>query len=209
MAADDKSLGRFHLDGILPAPRGIPQIEVSFDIDANGILNVSAKDLGTGKQQSIRVTGSTRLSDAEIERMRKEAKQHESEDKQRKERIEIRNSADSLVTQTERTLTELKDKFTEQDRTAIENALKNLREKLTTDDTDAIKKAMDELTAALSKASTTIYQQAAAQHQQQQQPGDQGPGGPQDGQWQSPPGSEGSTYNADYHVKNNKKNKQP
>jgi len=209
MAADDKSLGRFHLDGILPAPRGIPQIEVSFDIDANGILNVSAKDLGTGKQQSIRVTGSTRLSDAEIERMRNEAKQHESEDKQRKERIEIRNSADSLVTQTERTLTELKDKFTEQDRTAIENALKNLREKLTTDDTDAIKKAMDELTAALSKASTTIYQQAAAQHQQQQQPGDQGSGGPQDGQWQSPPGSEGSTYNADYHVKNNKKNKQP
>ncbi len=204
MAADNKSLGRFHLDGILPAPRGIPQIEVSFDIDANGILNVSAKDLGTGKQQSIRVTGSTRLSETEIERMRAEAKQHETEDKQRKERVEIRNNADTLVTQTERTLAELKDKFTEQDRIAIEAALKTLREKLTTDNTDEIKKAMDNLTAALSKASTTIYQQAAQQHQQDQ-PGGPGPGGPTEGQWQPPPGGQGSTYNADYEVKNKKK----
>jgi molecular chaperone DnaK len=205
MAADNKSLGRFHLDGILPAPRGIPQVEVSFDIDANGILNVSAKDLGTGKQQSIRVTGSTRLSDAEIERMRQEAKQHETEDQQRKERVEVRNNADTLLAQTERTFSELKEKFTEEDRTAIENAIKNLREKLTGDNTDEIKKAMDELTGILSKASTTIYQQAAAQHQQEQQ-GGQGPSGPGEGQWQPPPGgSQGSTYNADYHVKNDKK----
>jgi len=204
MASDNKSLGRFHLDGILPAPRGIPQVEVSFDIDANGILNVSAKDLGTGKQQSIRVTGSTRLSETEIERMRAEAKQHETEDKQRKERVEVRNNADTMVTQTERTLEEMKDKFTEEDRVAIQNALKNLREKLTTDDTEAIKNAMDELTTTLSKASTRIYQQAAQQHQQQQ-PGAQEPGGPSDGQWQPPPGDQGSTYNADYHVKNNKK----
>ncbi len=209
MAADNKSLGRFHLDGILVAPRGIPQIEVSFDIDANGILNVSAKDLGTGKQQSIRVTGSTRLSESEIERMRAEAKQHEAEDRQRKERVEVRNNADTLLTQTERTYEELKDRFTEDDRVAIQNALKDLREKLTGDDVEAIKKAMDELTKALSKASTTIYQQAA-QQRQQQQPGGQEPGGPSEGQWQPPPGGDqggdqGSTYNADYHVKNDKK----
>src|SRR4030066_146717 len=107
MAADNKSLGRFHLDGILPAPRGLPQIEVSFDIDVNGIMNVSAKDLGTGKQQSIHITGSTKLSDSEIERMRKEAKEHEEEDKKRKEKIEIRNIADSLVHSTEQALEEL------------------------------------------------------------------------------------------------------
>jgi len=169
MAADNKSLGRFHLDGILPAPRGLPQIEVTFDIDVDGILNVAAKDLGTGKEQSIRITGSTKLSDSEIERMKKEAKEHEEEDKKRKEKVEIRNTADSLVASTEKTLQELKDKFSKENKENIENALKKLREALTGDNIDVIKEKTEELSKALQKASTTIYQQAAQQAQQQQE----------------------------------------
>jgi len=201
MAADNKSLGRFHLDGILPAPRGIPQIEVSFDIDVNGILNVAAKDLGTGKEQSIRITGSTKLSDSEIERMKKEAKEHEEEDKKRKEKIEIRNNADVLVHSTEKTLQDLKDKFSTEDKEAIENALKDLRAALTGDNTDEIKAKSEALTQALQKASTTIYQQAAQQYQQ--------PGQPQgsDDAWKGHPSDDGSTYDADYKVKDDKKKK--
>jgi len=166
MAADNKSLGRFHLDGILPAPRGVPQIEVTFDIDVDGILKVSAKDLGTGKEQSIRITGSTKLSDSEIEKMKKEAELHAEEDKKRKEKVEIRNNADSLVANTEKTLKELKDKFSKEDKENIEKALKNLREALTGDDIEKIKEKTEELTKALQQASTTIYQQAAQQAQQ-------------------------------------------
>jgi len=169
MAADNKSLGRFHLDGILPAPRGLPQIEVTFDIDVDGILNVAAKDLGTGKEQSIRITGSTKLSDSEIERMKKEAKEHEEDDKKRKEKVEIRNTADSLVASTEKTLQELKEKFLKEDRKNIENALKKLREALSGDNIDDIKEKTEELSKALQKASTTIYQQAAQQAQQEQE----------------------------------------
>jgi molecular chaperone DnaK len=202
MASDNKSLGRFHLDGILPAPRGLPQIEVTFDIDVNGILSVAAKDLGTGKEQSIRITGSTRLSDAEIDRMKKEAKEHEEEDKKRKENIEIRNTADSLVHSTEKTLQELKDKFSSEDRENLENALKELREALTGDDTATIKEKTDALTAAFQKASTTIYQQAAQQHQQQP-----GTGSAQDDSWKGQPSDDDSTINADYKVKDDKKKK--
>jgi len=202
MAADNKSLGRFHLDGILPAPRGLPQIEVSFDIDVNGIMNVSAKDLGTGKEQSIHITGSTKLSDSEIERMQKEAKEHEEEDKKRKEKIEIRNVADALVHTTEKTLVELKDKFTSDDKEALEKALKELREALTGDDTDKIKEKTDALTQAFQKASTAIYQQAAQQHQQQQ-----GAGAAQGDAWQGHPSDDDSTINADYKVKGEKKKK--
>jgi molecular chaperone DnaK len=203
MAADNKSLGRFHLDGILPAPRGLPQIEVSFDIDVNGIMNVSAKDLGTGKEQSIHITGSTKLSDSEIERMRKEAKEHENEDKSRKEKIEIRNTADALVHSTEKTLEELKDKFSSEDKETIEKALKELREALTGDDTDKMKEKTDALTQAFQKASTAIYQQAAQQHQQQQ-----GQGATQgDDAWQGHPSDDDSTINADYKVKGEKKKK--
>ncbi|MBN1860125.1 MAG: Hsp70 family protein, partial [Candidatus Thermoplasmatota archaeon] len=202
MASDNKSLGRFHLDGILPAPRGLPQIEVSFDIDVNGIMNVSAKDLGTGKEQSIRITGSTKLSDSEIERMRNEAKEHEAEDKKRKEKIEIRNTADVMVHSTEKTLEELKDKFSSEDKQSIENALKQLREALAGDDSDVIKEKTDALTQAFQKASTAIYQQAAQQHQQQ--PGqDAGPGDA----WQGHQSGDDSTINADYKVKGEKKKK--
>lgn len=202
MAADNKSLGRFHLDGILPAPRGLPQIDVTFDIDVNGILSVAAKDLGTGKEQSIRITGSTKLSDAEIERMKKEAKEHEEEDKKRKEKIEIRNNADSLVSSTEKTLIELKDKFSVEDKENLEKALKELREALTGDDTDKIKEKTDALTQAFQKASTTIYQQAAQQYQQQQP--DQGPG--QEDAWKGHP-SDDDTIDADYKVKGEKDKK--
>lgn len=203
MAADNKSLGRFHLDGILPAPRGLPQIDVTFDIDVNGILSVAAKDLGTGKEQSIRITGSTKLSDSEIERMKKEAKEHEDEDKKRKEKIEIRNNADSLVSSTEKTLVELKDKFNAEDRENLEKALKELREALTGDDTDKIKEKTDSLTQAFQKASTTIYQQAAQQYQQQQQPGQ---GAEQEDAWKGHP-SDDDTIDADYKVKGEKDKK--
>jgi len=202
MAADNKSLGRFHLDGILPAPRGLPQIEVTFDIDVNGIMNVSAKDLGTGKEQSIRITGSTKLSDSEIERMRKEAKEHEDEDKKRKEKIEIRNTADSLVHSTEKTLEELKDKFSSEDKENLEKALKDLREALTGDDIDKIKENSEKLTQELQKASTKIYQQAAQHYQQQP-----GQGTEQGDAWQGHPSDDDSTINADYKVKGEKKKK--
>jgi molecular chaperone DnaK len=203
MASDNKSLGRFHLDGILPAPRGLPQIEVSFDIDVNGIMNVSAKDLGTGKEQSIRITGSTKLSDSEIERMQKEAKEHEEEDKKRKEKIEIRNTADSLVNSTEKALVELKDKFSSDDKQNLEKALKELREALTGDDTDRIKEKTDALTQAFQKASTAIYQQAAQQYQQQP-----GQGSSHEGEsWQGQPSGDDTTINADYKVKGEKKKK--
>ncbi|HEC80993.1 MAG TPA: molecular chaperone DnaK, partial [Thermoplasmatales archaeon] len=154
MAADNKSLGRFHLDGIPPAPRGVPQIEVTFDIDADGILKVSAKDLGTGKEQSIRITGSTKLSEEEIERMKKEAEEHAEEDRKRKENIETRNNADALVHTAEKTLKELKEKITKEDRENIESAIKELREALTGDDVEKIKEKTEKLSQALQKAST-------------------------------------------------------
>jgi molecular chaperone DnaK len=200
MAVDNKSLGRFHLDGILPAPRGIPQIEVVFDIDVDGILNVSAKDLGTGKEQSIRITGSTKLSDNEIERMKKEAKEHEKEDAKRKEKVEVRNTADALVHTTEKTLEELKDKFSKEDKEDIEKALKELREALTGDDTAKIKEKTDELSKVLQKASAKVYQQAAQQYQQQQ-----GTEGGTDETWKGHPSDDDKTINADYKVKDDKK----
>jgi len=202
MAPDNKSLGRFHLDGILPAPRGIPQIEVTFDIDADGILNVSAKDLGTKKEQSIRITGSTKLTDDEISRMKKEADEHAEEDKKRKEKVEIRNNGDALVHSAQKTLNELKDKFSPEDKKAIEEEIKTLREALAGDDTALIKEKTDALTTVLQKASTTIYQQAAQQAQQQQQASQ---GSPKDESWSGHPSGEDNTIDADYEVKDEKK----
>ena len=169
MATDNKSLGRFHLDGIPPAPRGIPQIEVAFDIDTDGILNVSAKDLGTGKEQSIRITGSTKLSDSEIEKMKREAEEHEEEDKKRKEKIEVRNNGDSMVNTAEKTLKDLKDKIKDEDKSKIEDAIKDLRKALSGDDIDEIKKKTESLQEIMQKVATQIYQQAAQQQQAQQQ----------------------------------------
>jgi len=199
MASDNKSLGRFHLDGILPAPRGIPQIEVTFDIDVDGILNVHAKDLGTGKEQSISITSSTKLSDEEIERMKNDAKEHEEEDKKRREKIEVRNTADALVNSTEKTLEELKDKISSDDKGKLEDALKELREALTGDDVDKIKEKTDELTKIFQKISAEIYQQAAQQAQQQQAAGQES-----EESWQGKP-SDDDTINADYKIKDDKK----
>ncbi len=202
MAVDNKSLGRFHLDGILPAPRGIPQIEVAFDIDVDGILNVSAKDIGTGKEQSIRITGSTKLSDDEINRMKEEAEEHEEEDKKRKEKVEIRNNADVLVHSTEKTIEELKDKISSENKEKIDVALKELREALTGDDTEKIKEKTEALSQIFQKISAEIYQQAAQQHQQQRQTA----GGETDESWQGKPSDDDdNTINADYKVKDDKK----
>ena len=208
MAADNKSLGRFHLDGILPAPRGIPQIEVAFDIDVNGIINVSAKDLGTGKEQSISITGSTKLSGEEISRMKKEAEEHAEEDTKRKEKVEIRNNGDSLAHAAQKTMDELKDKISEADKKNIEDALKELRETLSGDDSDKIKEKTDKLSEALQKASTAIYQQAAAAQQaaQQQQAGSQQQS-TTDESWSGHPSDDDKTIDADYKVKDDKKKK--
>ena len=201
MASDNKSLGRFHLDGILPAPRGIPQIEVTFDIDVDGILNVGAKDLGTGKEQSIRITGSTKLSDTEIDKMKKDADEHAEEDKKRKEKIEIRNTADALVHTSEKTLDELKEKINKDDKENIEHAVKELREALTGDDIENIKNKSDALSQLLQKASAAIYQQAAQQYQQQQQQQTPGGGSAENDTWTGHPSGEDSTIDADYKVK--------
>jgi molecular chaperone DnaK len=197
MAADNKGLGRFHLDGILPAPRGLPQIEVTFDIDVDGILNVNAKDLGTGKEQSIRITGSTKLSDLEIDKMKKEAEEHEEEDKKRKEKVEIRNNGDALVHSTQKTLDELKDKFSEEDKESIENALKDLRNALSGDDIDKIKEKTDTLTQVLQKASAAIYQKAA----QQQKTQGKSQTNSEEETWSGHPNDEDNTIKADYKVK--------
>ena len=199
MAADNKTLGRFHLDGILPSPRGIPQIEVTFDIDVDGILNVNAKDLGTNKEQSIRITGSTKLSDQEIDNMKKEAEEHEEEDKKRKEKVEIRNNGDALVHSTQKTLDELKDKFSDEDKQAIQDGLKELRNALSGDDIDKIKEKTDKLTQILQKASMAVYQKAAQQQKQTQ--GDHNQSSSEDEAWSGHPSEDDKTINADYKVK--------
>lgn len=161
MAAGNKTLGRFTLSDIPPAPRGVPQIEVSFDIDANGIVNVSAKDLGTGKSQRITITSSSGLSKDEIDRMMKEAEMNAEEDKNRREQVEIRNQADQLLYQTEKTMKDLGDKVEADVRSEAEEKQKALREALEGTDADAIKKASDELTEVLHKLSTKLYEQAS------------------------------------------------
>lgn len=162
MASDNKSLGRFTLTGIPPAPRGVPQIEVTFDIDANGILHVSAKDMATGKEQSITITGSTKLSDEEIERMRKEAEEHAEEDRKRKEKVETRNNAETLVYTTEKTLEELKDKVSADKREKAEKAIKELKEALEKDDIEEIKKKTEELSKAAQEVAVEAYQKTQA-----------------------------------------------
>ncbi|MEQ8551373.1 MAG: molecular chaperone DnaK [Cyclobacteriaceae bacterium] len=158
MAKDNRSIGRFHLDGIPPSPRGVPQIEVTFDIDANGILNVSAKDKGTGKEQKIRIEASSGLSDDEIQKMKQEAEANAESDKQAKEKIEKINQADSLIFQTEKQLNEFGDKLSEGNKTAIDGALKKLKEAHASQDVAAIDTAMNELNTAWSAASQEIYQ---------------------------------------------------
>ncbi len=160
MASDNVELGRFDLVGIPAAPRGVPQIEVAFDIDANGIVHVSAKDLGTGKEQSIRITAPEKLSKDEIEKMVKQADQFAEADKQRKELAEAKNQADQLVYGTEKSLKDLGDKISQEDRLAIEQAARELKDALKSDDADRIKRATDALVKASHKLAEEVYKKA-------------------------------------------------
>jgi molecular chaperone DnaK len=169
MANHNKTLGRFQLSGIPPAPRGVPQIEVAFDIDANGIVNVSAKDMGTGKEQKIVIKSTTNLSDDEIEKAVQEAEQHAEEDKKKKEEIEIRNTADSMVYQTEKALKEMGDNISADEKQKIEGELEKVKKALEGEDSEAIKSATDSLTESFHAISQKMYEQAAQQAQQEQQ----------------------------------------
>ena len=190
MAAANKSLGRFHLDGIAPARRGGPQLAVTFDIDANGIVNVSAKDLGTGTEQHITITSSSNMSKDDIEKAVKEAEQYAAEDAKVKEKVEVRNQADQMVYQSEKTLSEVGDKLPESEKAPIQAGIDKLKETLKGEDTDAIKAATEELTQLFYKMSEKLYQQQAPQ-------GDAGQAGAQGG----PTGDQGGQYyDADYKV---------
>jgi molecular chaperone DnaK len=199
MATDNKTLGRFHLGDLPPAPRGVPQIEVTFDIDANGILSVAAKDKATGKEQTIRIEASGKLSDSEIQKMREDAKAHAEDDKKRKEEIDIKNTADSLIFTTERQLKDLGDKLPAEDGAKIQRALDNLREVSKAGNATAIKPAMDELNKAWEEATRKMYEAQAAN--------------PQAGEPQAANGSasgangsakEGEVKNADFEVVDDK-----
>ena len=197
MAADNTSLGRFQLVGIPPAPRGVPQIEVTCDIDANGIINVTAKDKGTGKEQAITITSSTKLSDEEIEQKVKEAEMNAEADAKRQEEIEIRNNADSLIYTSEKTLDELKDKVSEDEKTKVEGLVAELRELIAGDDIDAIKAKSDELSNVVQEIGAKIYQQAQAEAQAQQAQQEAGGADPNAGA----KGKDDDTIDADYEVK--------
>ena len=197
MAAANKSLGRFHLDGIAPARRGVPQIEVTFDIDANGIVNVSAKDLGTGKEQHITITSSTNMSKDDIEKAVKEAEQYAAEDARIKEAVETRNNADQMVYQAEKTLGEMGDKIPEGDKATVQSAIDKLKETLKGEDTAAIKADTEALQQAFFAVSEKLYQQAGGPQAGGPDMGGQ-PGGDQGGQ---------QYYDADYKVVDDDENK--
>jgi molecular chaperone DnaK len=176
MASDNVSLGMFNLEGIPPAPRGVPQIEVTFDIDANGILNVTAKDLGTSKEAKITITASTKLSKEEKERLVKEAEQFAEQDKKKREEAEIRNNADTLVYTAEKTKKDLGEKLTEDQKNKIDTAVSALKDALAGTDLDKIKTKSEELSKILQEVGTVIYQQAASEYAKQKgQPGQEGP----------------------------------
>jgi len=166
MAKDNKSIGRFHLDGIPPAPRGVPKIEVTFDIDANGILSVTAKDTATGKQQNIRIEASSGLSQAEIDKMKREAQENAERDKKEKERVEKLNQADNLIFQTEKSLKEYGDKIPAQDKSKIEDVLNKLREAHKNQDLTSIDKYTAELNEVFGQASQKMYNQSSQSQQQ-------------------------------------------
>jgi molecular chaperone DnaK len=177
MAADNRTLGRFMLDGILPAPRGMPQIEVTFDIDANGILNVSALDKGTGKEQKITITASSGLSKEEVEKMSREAEQHAAEDAKRKEEVEVRNSADSLAYTAEKTLRDQGDKVSADVKQEIDAKIANVKSALQGQDVTAIRNAMQELSQAMQKIGASAYQQPGQPPPSGEEPGGEGEGG--------------------------------
>ena len=173
MVQDNKTLGRFQLGNIPPAPRGVPQIEVKFDIDANGIVNVSAKDLGTGKEQSITITSNTNLTDEEIDKMMKEAEANKEADEKRKEEAEIRNEADSMIFQTEKAIKDLGDKVDSKDKEEAEDKIANLKKALESDDIDDIKKANEELKEKAMSLATKVYEEAAKANQASQEDTDE------------------------------------
>jgi len=181
MAADNRTLGRFILDGILPAPRGVPQIEVTFDIDANGILNVSARDKGTGKEQKITITASSGLSKEEIEKMKQEAEQHAAEDAKHKEEVEVRNSADSLAYTAEKTLRDHGDKIPADVKKDIDGKIASVKSALQGQDVNAIRNAMNELSQAMQKVGASVYQQPGQPPPGEQGAGEQGPGSEDEG----------------------------
>jgi len=166
MAANNKTLGRFQLVGIPPAPRGIPQVEVTFDIDANGIVNVSAKDMGTGKEQSIKITASSGLSEEEIDNLVKDAETHAEEDKKKRELVDARNNADSLIYSTEKAIQEAGDKLDESTKSDIDKTIEDLKKAMETDNTDEIKQLTEALTQASHKLAESMYAQASAQAQE-------------------------------------------
>jgi molecular chaperone DnaK len=209
LSRDNKNLGTFHLDGIPPAPRGVPQIEVTFDIDANGILHVSAKDLGTGKEQKISITGSSGLSKDEVEKMRQEAEAHADEDKKAKEAIEIKNNADTLAYQSEKQLKELGDKIPADKRKPVEEAIAAVREAINKNDTDAIKRAYDDLQSKFQDVSAELYKQASAGQgagaQAGPQPGPQAGGRPEP--QEQPKRGNGDVVDAEFEVVDEDKKK--
>jgi molecular chaperone DnaK len=206
MAADNRSLGRFHLDGIPPAPRGVPQIEVTFDIDANGILHVAAKDKATNKEQSIRITSSGGLSQQEIEKMKNDASEHAAEDKKRKEAVEVKNQADSLVFQTKKQLEEMKDKISEASKNRLESEIKKVEDAVASGNTEQMKSATEALNKVWSEVASELYSQAnaAGGAQQQQGPQQDGPQPDQGGQQQK---ADKDVQDASYEVVDDDKDK--
>jgi len=204
MAADNKTIGKFHLAGIPPAPRGVPQIEVTFDIDANGILHVSAKDLGTGKEQKITITASSGLSKEEIEKMRKDAELHASEDQKKREEVEVRNQADSLAYQTEKFLKEHGDKAAADKKAAVESSLNGLKEAVKAGDVEKMKSCMEEVNTAMQAVSADMYAKTKGAGQAQQQPGAEAP--PQ-GEPAQEKKAEGDVIDADFEMVDDKKKK--
>ena len=206
MAQYNKTLGRFQLDGIAPARRGVPQIEVTFDIDANGIVSVSAKDLGTGKEQHITITSSTNMSKEDIDKAVREAEQFAAEDAKRKEEVDVRNNADQMVYQTEKTLEEMKDKVSTEDKASIEGELNKLKEALKGTDVEAIKTATDSLTKAFYAVSEKLYQQQGGAQNGQSGPDMGGAGFTGGAQGGSAPHDDG-VVDADYEVMDDDQNK--
>jgi molecular chaperone DnaK len=197
MAKDNKTLGHFQLDGIPSAPRGVPQIEVTFDIDANGILNVRAKDLGTGKEQHITITASSGLSKDEIDKMMKDAELHAAEDEKAKERVDLRNQADSTVFQTEKFLKENGDKISADKKADVEKAIEPVKEALKKEDDAELKAALEKLNEAMQAAATEMYSKAQAEAQTQQQPGGEQPKGEKQ--------ADGDVIDADFKMDDEKK----
>ena len=198
MAAYNKTLGRFQLTGIPAAPRGVPQIEVTFDIDANGIVHVSAKDMATGNSQNVAITASTNLTDEDIEKAVKDAEAHAEEDKKRKDEIEVKNNAESLVYNSEKTLNELGDKISGEEKAKIENEIESTKKALESNDTEAIKEATEKLTKVFYEMSEQLYKNANPNA------GAEG-ANPNTDATGNNAGDNGNVYDADYKVEDDNK----